>query len=292
MKDRVIIESELEYNDESVRSNETNKNHHIPYPFVRVFSFSQKEYFFVDVNNLEDYKYDNEAINRVFLPEKIRHLLNSIFTAPIDSLVGDIIDYKHGGMIILAYGNPGIGKTSTAEVYSEIQQIPLYTIDIAELGTSADRIEKNLSTIFKRVENWNAIVLFDEIDVFLAKREKNDLNRTAIVGVFLRLMDYFKGVMFLTSNRPEVLDYAISSRITLKIKYPDLDENTRYKIWKEKLNRAAINFKGDLTKVSQIELNGREIRNMIRLAKILHPSEITDNQLIDLIKMTSLELNS
>lgn len=290
IKERVIIEPSLEYEDDSVRSREVNISNYVKLPFVRIFSFIQKEYAFVDVNNLEDYFYDNEAHNRIFLPSNIKKLMTTVFASPVESLVGDIVDNKHGGMIILAYGNPGVGKTSTAEVYSEMQQMPLYPIEVAELGTSADNIEKNLNIIFRRVENWNAIVLFDEIDVFLAKREKEDLNRTAIVGVFLRLMDYFKGVMFLTSNRPEVLDYAISSRITLKVKYPDLDQHTRKKIWEEKLKRANIRVNGTLSKVHEIKLNGREIRNMTRLAKIVYPTEINQKELIDLIEMSSLNV--
>ncbi len=283
IKERIIIESELEYRDNSNRNQEVNKNHYTSLPLVRVFSFLQKKYFFANVNNLTDYVYDTEAHKRIFLPKNITKLLTTVFSTSIDSFIGDVLDNKHGGMIILAAGNPGIGKTSTAEVYSEMQQMPLYAVDFSELGTDLNSIENSLTTIFRRVEKWNAIVLFDEIDVFLAKREKSDLNRTAIVGVFLRLMDYFRGVMFLTSNRPEVLDFAIHSRITLKIKYPDLDEKTREKIWEDKCEKANINIQDGFSEVSKIELNGREIRNLVRLAKVIYPNGAKQEDLVEMI---------
>jgi hypothetical protein len=285
--ERVIIESELEYNEEYQPSNDTIKSEYTPLPFIRIFSFLHKRYFFVSVKDLKEYEYDKSAINRLFLPPKITHVLDKIFTTPTTELVGDILDFKHGGMIILATGNPGVGKTSSAEVYSEMQSMPLYSLDISELGTAVGHIEGNLARIFKRVEKWNAITLFDEVDIFLAKRDKNDLNRTAIVGVFLRLMDYFRGVMFLTSNMPEVLDYAIHSRVTLRIDYPDLDYNTRKEIWKDKLENENIVLEDGYSELSKIELNGRQIRNIVRLAKIVLPKTTNQKDMINIIHLTN-----
>lgn len=284
--ERIIIEADLEYGDQSARSKDINKENYWTLPIIRAFSFLLKKYIFVSVKDIKDYVFDEEAVNRIFLPKKITHLLNKIFQTPINQFSGDILDNKHGGMIILAAGNPGVGKTSTAEVYSEMQKIPLYTMDISELGTHVEQIEKNLALIFKRVEKWNAIILFDEIDIFLAKRDKNDLNRTAIVGVFLRLMDYFRGIMFLTSNLPQVLDYAISSRVTLRIDYPDLDEKTREIVWKDKLEKANIKLVNGYSKLAKLNFNGREIRNIARLAKIILPENNSEDELIKMIETT------
>ena len=281
--DRVIIESSLEYDDRSFsyHNNESSKNTRLPY--LRVFSFFNKKYFFVDVNDIFKYKYDNQAIKKLFLPSKISTVLSKVFASSSSSMYGDIIKHKHGGMIVMATGNPGVGKTSTAEVYSELQKVSLYSIDISELGTHSRQVEEQLSIIFRRVEKWNSIILFDEVDIFLTKRDDN-LERSAIVGIFLRLMDYFQGVMFFTTNRPKVLDNAIYSRITLQVKYPDLDKKTREKIWNEKLNSAGIKCIDGLDSLSEIEINGREIRNMVRLAKIVLDDNTNQNEIINLIK--------
>lgn len=53
-------------------------------------------------------------------------------------------------------------------------------------------------------------------DIFLEKRSsKGSLERNAMVSVMLRLVEYFSGVLFLTSNRVESLDPAFKTRITL-----------------------------------------------------------------------------
>lgn len=45
------------------------------------------------------------------------------------------------------------------------------------------------------------MVLLDESDVFLEEREKTDLKRNALVSVFLRALEYYEGILILTSNR-------------------------------------------------------------------------------------------
>jgi len=134
------------------------------------------------------------------------------------------------------------------------------------------------------VERWNAIILFDEIDVFLSKRNDN-IEKSAVVGVFLRLMDYFRGIMFLTSNRSDVIDNAVLSRITVNITYPDLDNKTRHTIWTAKLKEAGMTI-DSIEKLSKLNLNGRQIRNMVRLGKIIFDTTINEAEYINLIKRT------
>ena len=75
--------------------------------------------------------------------------------------------------MILVRGSTGVGKTLTAEVVSEYVKRPLYTISIGEIGVDLSRIENNLGTIFKRASRWNAILLLDEADIFLTRRDEN-----------------------------------------------------------------------------------------------------------------------
>jgi hypothetical protein len=51
---------------------------------------------------------------------------------------------------------------------------------------------------------WGAILLLDEADVFLEKRNMHDIHRNALVSIFLRQLEYFQGILFLTTNRVEV----------------------------------------------------------------------------------------
>lgn len=100
----------------------------------------------------------------------------------------------------MCVGSPGLGKTLTAEVYAEVIERPLYSIHAGALGTNADDIEKNLRTILTRAKRWNCVLLLDEADVFVMQRGAS-LTQNAIVAEFLRTLEYFDGLMFMTSNR-------------------------------------------------------------------------------------------
>lgn len=143
------------------------------------------------------------------------------------------------GVIILLHGVPGVGKTATAEAVAQRWNKPLFPITCGDLGIDADRVEKSLKGIFRLAHLWDFILLLDEADVSIAQRERRDLARNALVSgeshtlrsqdkvvclkntwnnhrvVFLRMLEYYNGVLFLTSNRPGVLDEGVKSRVVL-----------------------------------------------------------------------------
>ena len=55
--------------------------------------------------------------------------------------------------------------------------------------------------------------------------------------MFLRVLDYYNGILFLTTNRAGVLDEAFKSRIHYKIYYPDLTIEQTVDIWKLNIHR-------------------------------------------------------
>jgi hypothetical protein len=87
------------------------------------------------------------------------------------------------------------------------------------------------------------------------------------VTVFLRTLEYFQGIMFLTSNRVEEFDPAFSSRIHLRIPFKDPGADVRSVIWKNLLPRdwSEETCRG----LAQIRLNGREIKNLIRTSTLV-----------------------
>jgi hypothetical protein len=62
----------------------------------------------------------------------------------------------------------------------------------------------------------------DEADVFVEQRSSSDLVRNGLISMFLRKLEYCKGIMFLITNRLFKFDVAILSRIHLMFKYDDL----------------------------------------------------------------------
>jgi SpoVK/Ycf46/Vps4 family AAA+-type ATPase len=138
------------------------------------------------------------------------------------------------------------------------------------LPTDAGRLEGQLSKIFQVAKHWDAILLLDEADVYLEQRAPNDLVRNGLVSVFLRMMEYCQGVMFLTTNRASLFDPAALSRIHLKLKYDNLNAKARHEVWKNFLDRAWTSHGpadislDELGKLSKTQLNGREVRPLAR----------------------------
>ena len=135
---------------------------------------------------------------------------------------------------------------------------------------------KKLQEIFKLAHAWRAILLFDEADVFLAKRGEDDVVRNAFVTIFLRALEYYPGVMILTTNRRDAFDEAFLSRIHLQILYPAATSAQRKAIWANIINaqNRAHNLTDDAFErlSTKYERNGREITNLVSMAFLVSKS--------------------
>ena len=173
-----------------------------------------------------------------------------------------------------------------AESIAELTRKPLYHIGTGELGTKVTTTEPVLTTIFDYAKSWGAILLLDEADCFLSKRTTDDMERNAFVTIFLRLLEYYQGILFLTTNRIEEFDSAFQSRIHLAIEYHELDAARRVCVWKNLLAclPACANWdEGIYSRLGEnIVVNGREIKNLIRttLAVTQHTGGLTEEALM------------
>ncbi len=106
----------------------------------------------------------------------------------------------------------------------------------------------------------------------------HELERNKLVSIFLRTLEYYEGILFLTTNRISNLDTAFQSRIHVSIAYPNLTTESRRQIWSSFLKigdgtqRSEISEK-DLDALSQVALNGRQIKNIARIAATLAAGE-------------------
>lgn len=278
-KESVIIEDSLEMNNDYYHMAENSWN----LPFVRVFSLKHKAYVYVDIEELEQHIFHRDDKNKIILPENMMRALDSVFNTQQNKVFGDLFHGRHGGIVVLANGPSGVGKTLTAEVFAEYQERPLYVIEMSEIGTNLKEVEVNLQKIFARANRWNAVLLFDEADIFLSERVASDLERSAIVGIFLRLLDYYEGTFFLTTNRGEGIDNAFKSRVTLYLNYPELSSETRRTIWNNMINAAGLTVEDDDSwhQIIETKLNGRQIRNQVRLLKLMYKDKISTQNIVD-----------
>lgn len=200
------------------------------HPLVKVFDLRTHEFFWVNSDFLSPYAYDKSLRNKLVLPPTHRELLD-VLTSDLDAFVSDFVEGKSAGNVILCKGIPGVGKTLTAEVYAELIERPLYSIHSGSLGTTADQIEANLRMIFQRGKRWGCVLLLDEADVFVVTRGEN-IEQNAIVAEFLRTLEYFDGLLFMTTNRPNDIDEAIISRCAAIIDYAPPAAEDAAAIWR------------------------------------------------------------
>jgi len=197
--------------------------------------------------------------------------------------VTDLVEGKGKGLVILLHGQPGVGKTLTAETVALASGRPLLPVSIAEIGMQPDKAEENLVEIFADAGRWEAVLLLDEADVFLENRiDSADASRNALVSVLLRVLEYYEGIIVLTTNRINSLDVAVQSRIHLAIQYPDLTQDQKIKIFKTFLNQiddADIkdreSIEDELPRICRktSPINGRQIRNIVSSAQALAQAE-------------------
>lgn len=198
-------------------------------PAVRVFDLKTHDTYWVHSESLTPYVYDQSLRDKLVLPQDHRDLLD-VLTTDLDAFVGDFVEGKSAGNVVLCKGLAGLGKTLTAEVYAEIIERPLYSIHSGHLGTNAQDVDQNLQEIFQRAKRWGCVLLLDEADVFVVRRG-NSLEQNAIVAEFLRSLEYFDGLLFMTTNRPDDIDEAILSRCAAIIRYDTPQTDQMRQVW-------------------------------------------------------------
>jgi len=253
------------------------------------FSFSLKMWGEFRLDSLSNIKYRSDAYKKLVLDEEAKETILALVKTGNKGFT-DLIEGKGGGCIFLLHGPPGVGKTMTAEAVAEFLQRPLYSVSAGELGTEPSELEEALRTILDIASTWNAVILLDEADVYLEQRDEKDIIRNAMVGVFLRLLEYHNGVMFLTTNRVKEFDRAFFSRITMVLHYPEMTSGTRLQVWQNLLESAGVTYlpTEDLVSLASRDLNGRQIKNTIRAAQALSPNEpLTEKSLLRVINITT-----
>jgi hypothetical protein len=252
------------------------------HPYILTYDITSFRYAIVHVNNIVPYVYNSEIIDKLVISPQRKKILSSLIGSKNN--FEDLISGKSGGIVILSTGESGLGKTLTAEVYSEVMKKPLYCVQSSQLGISVTDIETNLNKILYRAEKWDAVLLIDEADSYIYKRG-NDILQNCIVGTFLRLMEYYNGILFLTSNRPDTIDDAIISRVTLHIKYdlPTYEETVQlWDILCENFGMTIETHTIDKLWATYKPFSGRDIRNTLKDISKCFPK--TEKVEFDMIK--------
>jgi len=243
-------------------------------PILYGFSLLDKVWLEFNVELLHPIVWNDEAFASLVLPGDRKVLLQSLVEAhDADLGFDDFVRGKGHGLVVNLFGPPGVGKTLTAEATSEHVRRPLYLIGGGDLGTRASEMDRELQRVFDVAASWGAIVLIDEADVFLEERSLHDLERNAIVAVFLRHVEYYRGILFLTTNRIKTFDPAFLSRIHVALHFQELSKSAKAQVWRSFLSKVGVSSTDIndemVAKLAERNINGRQIKNVTRTAHSL-----------------------
>ncbi|KAF4922975.1 ATPase family AAA domain-containing protein 3 [Colletotrichum viniferum] len=267
------------------------------------FNLQDKKWVDLDVDKFHPVSWNKDAFKRLVLEEKTKEMIYALVDIQTATKkMDDIITGKGNGLIVLLHGSPGTGKTLTAESVAEIAEKPLYRVTCGDIGTQAQDVEKYLATVLYLGKLWDCVLLLDEADVFLEERTFADLQRNSLVSVFLRTLEYYEGILILTSNRVGHFDEAFKSRIQVAIHYDNLSKRSRKAIWQNFLDMIEESTDEDaniaeleehLDELASEEMNGRQIRNALLTARQLakHRKERLEWVHLDQVMKTSAAFN-
>ncbi|KAK6331728.1 hypothetical protein TWF718_002271 [Orbilia javanica] len=294
-----------------------------------VYILRERKFAKIDVSYVKDISVDSNPFDDLKLKSGYKELVQSLVDSHFKKnkiqkesqklrTNQDLILGKGAGLIILLHGVPGVGKTATAEAVAQSNRKPLFVITCGDLGFTPKEVENSLTEIFRLAGLWDCVLLLDEADIFLSRREKSDLKRNALVSVFLRVLEYYSGILFLTTNRVGHLDEAFKSRIHISLYYEPLDKEQTIEIFKmnmarlEKMEKERVQFQ-EISDEKLPELfieekrilnfaeyhfddsdefekwNGRQIRNAFQIAFSLANYEYQKSQAADAQRQRTLE---
>jgi len=223
-------------------------------------------------------KYDDRLFRQLVLPSEHKQRLMSMADRALNPELQRSIYEKLGlssfcqkgrGAICLLYGAPGTGKTMTAEAIADKLKRPLIRVQVGD-AFDPDTISRILGEAFRRAERYNAVLLIDEADIFIRRRGQHP-QLDGVVAGFLRALEYYKGLLFLTTNLVGDIDQAVFSRAHVVLGYESPDPTD---VW-ERLMPTEVRtslFGGEetwaklLPALGSIKLNGREIKTVIQNA--------------------------
>ncbi|GAW21272.1 hypothetical protein ANO14919_107910 [Xylariales sp. No.14919] len=272
--------------------------YHVLSKVIPSFIPSSRRWACVNLSFLKPIKPNKDAFRDLVLDDEIKMTVKALIGKLATEAEGrllpwntDFVQNKGEGRIFLLHGTPGVGKTSTAECIAESTNRPLIAITSGDLGVI--RVEESLKYFLDLGQRYGALLLLDEADVYLERRRSKDITRNGLVSTFLRALEYYRGVLFLTTNRVQAFDSAFLSRIHVALHYKNLRDEDRERIWAntfERLDResngtiristaarnlllSSANDNSAGNRIRSLKWNGREIRNAMQMMLAMAESE-------------------
>jgi winged helix domain-containing protein/ATPase family protein associated with various cellular activities (AAA) len=179
-----------------------------------------------------------------------------------------------GGVKALFTGEPGTGKTMSAEVVTGILGLELLKVDLAQVVSKwVGETEKNMEEVFQQAEDSQAVLLFDEADALFGKRGevKHGTDRYANleVGYLLQRLEASDGLIILTSNLKENIDPAFTRRFHFVVHFPRPSLAERRRLWQLAFPpEAPLAPDVDVNVLCRLDMTGAGIASAARTAAL------------------------
>ena len=268
-----------------------------------------------NIKNLENASIEFKACEPIYTLENVvlpEETFKEIYNTAIFLKKKDILYHKWGfiniepkpRLLLNFYGPPGTGKTITAHALANLLNMKILIANYAAIESKyVGEAPKKLVKLFEDAEKQNAIIFFDEADVFLGKRLSNidstaDQETNALKSQLLVLLENFEGIAIFATNFIKNYDEAFKSRIYKHIYFPLPNKKLRKQIIKKLIPPKAPlafpleeNYLEILSLISE-GFSGRDIKNTIKetLIKALVEEKIPIP--FDLFKETFLKYKS
>ncbi len=199
--------------------------------------------------------------------ELLRHLCGRVRHRTLVHTDWELGRGRAPGVIALFTGEPGTGKSMSAEVVANDLGLDLSRIDLSQtVSKYIGETEKNLARLFDAAEAGGVVLVFDEADALFGKRsavqDSHDRYANLETSYLLERLERFRGLAILTSNLGANLDAAFTRRISVQMDFPRPGPAERARLWERMLAGVPCDPELDLTLVfERLDLTGGEILN-------------------------------
>jgi AAA+ superfamily predicted ATPase len=199
------------------------------------------------------------------------------------------------GYKALFYGPPGTGKSFTAALMGKEFGMEVYRVDLSMvISKYIGETEQNLEKVFKKAENKNWILFFDESDALFGKRtgisDAHDKYANQEIAYLLQRLEDYPGLVIMASNMRNNLDEAFTRRLQSIIHFAKPQPRERFRIWNQAFSKQCEKpAKEELERIAnQYELAGGSIMNVVQYASLLalhrNDNKITIEDIIEGVK--------